>query len=85
MSARLPVIFRCWPDDPDNPIAIFPTMREGRGLVNSYQRIGQHGACSWPGIKADTLPASLAQTKQLRRELKAIGYRYIIARAEKGE
>jgi len=55
-------------------IALFPELKEGRGLILSYMHIGQHGGAS-PEIVRDTKPATREQFAPLYNELTAIGYR----------
>lgn len=54
-------------------IALFPELKEGRGLILSYMHIGQHGAAS-PEIVRDTKPATSEQFAPLYNELTGIGY-----------
>lgn len=55
-------------------IALFPELKEGRGLILSYMHIGQHGDAS-PEIVRDTKPATREQFTPLYNELTDIGYR----------
>lgn len=66
------VVFRRWKEG--GVIALFPDQPEGRGLVNSYEHVGQHGAADYHGVVRDTKPAKPAEYRGLLRELKNIGY-----------
>lgn len=55
-------------------IALFPELKEGRGLILSYMHIGQHGDAS-PEIVTDTKPATPEEFAPLYNELTGIGYR----------
>lgn len=55
-------------------IALFPELKEGRGLILSYMHIGQHGDAS-PKIVMDTKPATPEEFAPLYNELTGIGYR----------
>lgn len=71
------VMWRRWRTGDREAIAVFPYRSEGPGRVLSYERVGQHGAASWPGILARTVPAGWADSDvaELVRELSRIGYR----------
>lgn len=72
------VVFRRWKDG--GVIALFPHMPEGRGLVNSYEHVGQHGAADYHGVVRETRPAKPAEYASLLRELKRVGYNPCIRR-----
>jgi hypothetical protein len=75
------VIFRRWKaGDGGGVIALFPDQPEGRGRVNSYEHVGQHGAADYPGLLRRTKPAKPAEYKDLLRELKHIGYSPCVVR-----
>jgi hypothetical protein len=65
------VHFRVFPDG--DVIALFPNDRVGRGQINSYQRLGQHGGAS-PALIEELRKASRAEYAPLLAELKNIGY-----------
>ena len=66
------VIFRAFRNG--EIIALFPELKQGRGLILSYMHIGQHGDAS-PEIVRYTKPATREQFTPLYNELTAIGYR----------
>lgn len=69
------VVFRVWPrQQGGDVVALFPDQPEGRGLVNSYQHVGQHGSADYRGVIRDTAPAKPAQYRPLLAELKKLGY-----------
>lgn len=74
MAKRLEVrvIFRVWKDT-GSVIAFFPDLTEGRGLVQSYEHVGQHGVAAYPN---NTRPATKAEYASLKRELEGPPFRY---------
>lgn len=54
-------------------IALFPDFDEGRGLIGSYQHVGQHGPAD-PSVVSITRQATDEEAAPLLRELRAIGY-----------
>lgn len=68
------VVIRRWRDTGDL-IALFPDIDEGRGMIQSYMRVGQHGPAS-PAIVDRTRPADVdaEDVQRLLRELRAVGY-----------
>lgn len=64
----LPVVYRRFKEG--DVIALFPTIDESRGMIGSYQHIGQHGAAS-PLLTRGTKPASLTEpdVSELHAEL----------------
>ena len=73
MIAAAPVVYRVFKDQGD-VIALFPDMPEYRGMVLSYQHVGQHGLADYRGVIAATRPATAAEIAPLARELAQIGY-----------
>lgn len=67
----LDVVFRVFPEG--DVIALFPGEFAGRGLINSYQRLGQHGGAS-PALIKQLRKATRAEYGPLLVELKRIGY-----------
>jgi hypothetical protein len=66
------VLFRKFPEG--DLIALFPNdVVTDFGDVNSYQRIGQHGAAN-PELIQDLVPATPAEYAALLKELIQIGY-----------
>lgn len=76
MSEKTIVIFRKFRKNGDI-IAIFPEIPVNQNFANclSYQKIGQHGAASWPSLQSVTIPANPCEFATLREELQKIGYR----------
>ena len=66
------VIFRKFPEG--DVIALFPDQAEGRGRINSYQHVGQHGAADYALLK-ELRVAKPAEYRSLLQELKNIGYK----------
>ena len=66
------VAFRVFPEG--DVIALFPQDKQGAGMINSYQRLGQHGEASQQLVK-ELRRASPAEYAPLLAELKSIGYR----------
>jgi hypothetical protein len=75
------VIFRRWfrQQDGHGVIALFPDMGEPRGMVNSFEHIGQHGAADLGMVIARTRPASPDEYAELKRELERQPYGYRLA------
>ena len=76
------VIFRKWKDTGEI-IALFPEMKEERGLCNSYMHVGQHGSANYVylvsgasarGQTALTVSTTPAEYAALLAELVQIGY-----------
>jgi hypothetical protein len=65
------VIFRKFKEG--DVIALLPNNEVNRGMVESYQHIGQHGEATIDIINYTTL-AKPAEYKDLLAELKSIGY-----------
>jgi hypothetical protein len=65
------VVFRVFPEG--DVIALFPGEDVGRGLINSYQRVGQHGGAD-PTLIRTLRKASRPEAAALLAELKRIGY-----------
>ena len=56
-------------------IALFPEMREPRGLCMSYMHIGQHGSADYNIVTyGATKPATPEEYSDLKTELESIGY-----------
>jgi hypothetical protein len=69
------VVFRRWSAaDGGGVIALFPDQPEGRGRVNSYEHVGQHGGADYHGVVGRTKPAKPDEYRNLLQELKHIGY-----------
>lgn len=71
------VIFRTWKKSPHSVIAVFP--EEPSDVYGfhcmSYERVGQHGGCSWSVILERTRPALPEEYERLHEELEKIGYK----------
>jgi len=72
------VIFRRWYRQCDGTgiIALFPGDDAGRGMVQSFEHIGQHGPADLAGVIRRTKPAAEAEYADLMRELESEPYRY---------
>ncbi len=63
-----------WNPNGTNDVLIVDEVCDGAGNLNSYQRIGQHGACS-PELLTDLEPATPEEFAALHRELTVqVGY-----------
>jgi len=65
------VVFRMFPEG--DVIALFPGEAAGRGLINSYQHVGQHGPAT-PNLLKMLRRATPKEYAPLLRELRRIGY-----------
>lgn len=84
-SEVVPVVFRVWTKEDDAVTALFPTLKEHGGYVQSYMHVGQHGAASYSGVVAASRPAKPAEYAALKRELESIGYKLrVIERRSSG-
>jgi hypothetical protein len=73
-----PVLFRIDPDDPSNPVAVFPTLPgsvQDRYSMTCYAHVGQHSACTmgWYDL---TRPAKPEEYAELRAELESKPFEY---------
>ena len=70
------VIMRKYRSGRHDIIALFPMDDCGRGLINSYMHIGQHGAANYSVVIRQTTPATHVTPgyDALLRELRSIGY-----------
>lgn len=66
------VVFRMFDGE---VIALFPEQDEGRGLVNSYEHIGQHGGADYSGVISRSRKAIPKEYADLKKELTSIGYK----------
>ena len=66
------VVFRMFDGE---VIALFPEQDEGRGLVNSYEHIGQHGGADYHGVISKSRKATPHEYADLKKELTTIGYK----------
>jgi len=76
--AKLPVIFRKWPESEGGDIiALFPTMTGTNDpyTCNSYEHVGQHGSAEPIGVIQRTKLAKPSEYADLLKELHQIGYR----------
>ena len=74
MPEKTPVMFRMFRGE---ALALFPTIPAVCGkpwLVESYARLGQHGAADYNGVVAGSRPAKPSEFKALAQELRQIGY-----------
>jgi len=80
---RTLVVFRRWRDTSDL-IALFPAQpADFKGwFVDSYMHVGQHAAADYHVVVQATMPVTVEEAADLRRELERIGYRLkVIKRA----
>ena len=64
-GAPLVCMVRVWPGEERNPLIIWPYEEETRGMVASWQPIGQHGASA---LRPDgTRPATDAEAREALR------------------
>ncbi len=70
------VVLRRWCDGDKEVIALFPNLIAGRGLVTSYEHVGQHGSADRRVVIARTrpVPPEDIEGKVLLAELREIGY-----------
>lgn len=76
------VILRRWPKkEGGGVIALLPDCEANRGMVQSYEHIGQHGEAS-RDIVYRTAPARSTDpdARELLHELRSIGYKPVIRR-----
>jgi hypothetical protein len=72
------VIFRVFTTKPRDVIALFPGLWETRGMITSYQHIGQHGAADYAKVIDMSRPAREGEYEDLLAELKGLGYDLIV-------
>ena len=73
------VVFRKWRNG--DVIALFPDwFDDNRGLVQSYEHVGQHGMADYIHIIKTTQQATQAEYADLETELTEIGYDLKITR-----
>jgi Fe-S cluster assembly ATPase SufC len=72
------VIFRVFTTKPRDVIALFPELWESRGMITSYQHIGQHGAADYAKVIDMSRPAREGEYEDLLAELMERGYDLII-------
>lgn len=65
------VVFRVFPEG--DVIALFPKLSEGRGMITSYQHIGQHGDAR-SSLVRELRAASPSEYAALLKELRDVGY-----------
>lgn len=73
-SHKTIVIFRTYPGNPSDVLALFPAIDEGQGMCSAYQHVGQHGQADYKHCLKVTRPAFPSEYKALARELTDIGY-----------
>ena len=73
-NEKTKVLFRIYPEN--DVIAIFPDELGGMSptTCQSYQHVGQHGACDPHLVVSMTLPATPYEYAPLKEELERIGY-----------
>lgn len=71
------VIFRKWNNKVGGTIALFPyDIVTNSGDINSYERIGQHGAADYQRVISKTTPAPSDESAYIAlvKELEGLGY-----------
>ena len=71
------VVFRRWRGFGQTIIALFPEEVD-RGFCNSYEHVGQHGMADYAGVIQKTTPATPEEYADLKRELEAAPYNYVL-------
>ena len=75
----VPVVFRVLTHTPyqkGEAIALFPTLVERNGLVQSYMHVGQHGSADYAGMIRESRKATPSEYAPLMRELQGAPYHY---------
>lgn len=78
------VVFRKWRNG--DIIALFPELPERNGLsvfCSSFEHIGQHGPADYRGVVRQTTPATPEEYADLKAELEAAPYHYILRVAKR--
>lgn len=73
-TEKTTVIFRTYPGNTSDVLALFPAIDEGQGMCGCYQHVGQHGMADYKHCLTVTRPAFPSEYKALARELSNIGY-----------
>lgn len=76
LTEPVPVIFRAFRTHPRHVVAILPTLHgdQHRYTCQSYEHVGQHGACDPQELVRMTRPAQPAEYAFLLAEMKGLGY-----------
>lgn len=83
------VVFRRWTDvNGRGVIALFPEIpayahAAASCFCSSFEHIGQHGPADYPGVIAQTTPATPEEYADLKRELEAAPYNYVLRVAQR--
>lgn len=78
------VVFRTFKDGGE-VIALFPGLNyesgdAGRGMVQSYMHVGQHGEADYTAVITNTRPSTEQEYEDLFGELEALGYNLHVVR-----
>ena len=73
-ATAVPVMFRI--EKEGNALAVFPTIDEGRGMVQVYAHLGQHSSADMGYVRQNTRPAKPDEYESLKRELEGKPYDY---------
>lgn len=76
------VIFRKWRDTGEI-IALFPEIKAGHGLCDSYMHTGQHGGAGYNHVIRKTTLATPEEYATLLAELELIGYDDLLIRKKR--
>ncbi len=74
-----PTVFRRWRDDPQDIVALFPTIpgTNDPDTCMAYARVGQHSSADYRSVIRGTIPATPTEYAELRKELERIGYNVV--------
>ena len=62
-ATAVPVMFRIETEEGNTPLAVFPTLDEGHGMVQMYSHVGQHSSGQMAYVRQKTrVPRSRAST-----------------------
>jgi hypothetical protein len=78
------VVFRRWRDvNGRGIIALFPGIpayahAASSAFCSSFEHVGQHSPADYPGVIAQTMPATPEEYADLKRELESAPYNYVL-------
>ena len=75
-ATAVPVMFRIESGEGGDALAVFPTLDEGRGMVQMYSHVGQHSSGQMAYVRQKTRPAKPSEYASLKRELESAPYDY---------
>lgn len=76
------VVFRRWRAFGQTVIALFPEEVD-RGFCDSFEHVGQHGMADYKGVVSQTTPATPEEYADLKQELEADPYNYVLRVAKR--